>query len=235
MRRASSEATNAEPPLTRNEIVLVDVGPASQSSQEAEGAEFLSPQQVPEPERLEILETLLHSPYGSKDPYQFYHVLKVEITATLPQIEVAYSKISMSYHPDSHAKDKDVWTVQFQILSTIKSTLTTTEERQKYKRQSRKSAQNDERARGRAAEAPPNGEWEHVREREAAPPPPPARTSRRASNAANQANADPPPSYRVSGHPATKAVMLSQIETINRLKSDGKSLQEDVDKSDHSF
>jgi len=76
MRRASSEATNAEPPLTRNEIVLVDVGPASQSSQEAEGAEFLSPQQVPEPEKLEILETLLHSPYGSKDPYQFYHVLR---------------------------------------------------------------------------------------------------------------------------------------------------------------
>jgi hypothetical protein len=31
-----------------------------------------------------------------------------------------------------------------------------------------------------------------------------ARTSRRASNAANQANADPPPSYKASGHPATK-------------------------------
>ena len=41
MRRASSEATNAEPPLTRNEIVLVDVGPASQSSQEAEGAPLM--------------------------------------------------------------------------------------------------------------------------------------------------------------------------------------------------
>jgi hypothetical protein len=100
MRRASSEATNAEPPLTRNEMVLVDVGPASQSSQEAEGAEFLSPQQVPEPEKLEMLdETLLHS-----------------------------RKISMLYHPDRHATDKDVWTAQFQILSTIKSTLTYTEE-----------------------------------------------------------------------------------------------------------
>jgi hypothetical protein len=50
MRRASSQATNAEPPLTRNEMVLVNTGPASQSSQEAEGAEFLTPQQVPEPE-----------------------------------------------------------------------------------------------------------------------------------------------------------------------------------------
>jgi hypothetical protein len=109
--RASSKATNAEPPLTRNEMVLVDAGPASQSSQEAEGAEFLTPQQVPEPEKLEILdETLLHSPYGSKDPYQFYHVLKVEIKATLPQIEVTYRKISMLYHPDRHATDKDVWT-----------------------------------------------------------------------------------------------------------------------------
>jgi hypothetical protein len=92
-------------------MVLVDAGPASQSSQEAEGAEFLTPQQVPEPEKLEILdETLLHSPYGSKDPYQFYHVLKVEIKATLPQIEVTYRKISMLYHPDRHATDKDVWT-----------------------------------------------------------------------------------------------------------------------------
>jgi hypothetical protein len=124
-------------------MVLVDVDPASQSRQDADGAEFQAPQQVHEQEKLEMLdETLLHSPYGSKDPYQFYHVLKVEITATLPQIEVAYSKISMLYHPDSHAKDKDVWTGQFQILSTIKSTLTNTEERQKYNRQSRKSAQN---------------------------------------------------------------------------------------------
>ena len=56
-----------------------------------------------------------------------------------------------------------------------------------------------------------------------------ARMSRRASNAANQANADPPPSYRASGHPATKAVMQRHMETINRLESDGKALQQDVD------
>jgi hypothetical protein len=230
MRRASSETTTAEPPLMLNEMVPVDVGPASQSSQEAEDAEFLSPQQVPEPEKLEMLdETLLHSPYGSKDPYQFYHVLKVEIKATLPQIEVAYRKISMLYHPDRHATNKDVWTAQFQILSTIKCTLTNTEERQKYNRQSRKAAQNAEREGRRAAEAPPNGEREHVREREAAPPPPPARTSRRASNAANPANADPPPSHRASGHTATKAIMQRHMETINRLKGDGKALEQDVD------
>ena len=66
-----------------------------------------------------------------------------------------------------------------------------------------------------------------MREREAAPPPPQARTRRRVSNVANQANADPPPSYRASGHPATKAVMKSHMETINRLKSAGKALQQD--------
>jgi hypothetical protein len=136
MHRAISEAIKTEPPLTRNEMVLVDVGLVSQSSQEAEGADFLSPQQVPEPEKLEMLdETLLHPPYGSKDPYQFYHVLKVDIKATFPQIEVTYRKISMLYHPDRHVNDKDAWTAQFQILSTIKSTLTNTEERQKYNSQ----------------------------------------------------------------------------------------------------
>ena len=99
----------------------------------------------------------------------------------------------------------------------------------KYNRQSRRAAQNAERERRRAAEAPPNGERDHVQERETAPPPPPARARCRASNVANQANADPPPSYRASGHPATKAVMQRHMETINRLKSAGKALQQDVD------
>jgi curved DNA-binding protein CbpA len=105
-------------------------------------------------EELEMLdEKILHSPSG--------------------WMEVAYRKILMLYHPDGHATDKDVWTAQFQILTTIKSTVTNTEERQKNNSQSRKAAQNSERDRGRAAEAPPNGEQGHVREREAAPPPPP--------------------------------------------------------------
>jgi curved DNA-binding protein CbpA len=142
----------------------------------------------------------------------------VEINASLPQIEAAYKKLSLLYHPDRYETDKDTWIAQFQILSTIKSTLTNTEERQKYNRQSRRAAQNAERERRRAAEAPLNEERDHVREREAAPPPLPARTRRRASNVANQANADPPPSYRASGHPATKAVMQRHMETINRLK-----------------
>ena len=181
-------------------------------------------------EELVILdEILLHSPFGSTDPYKFYRLLNVEINASLPQIEAAYKKLSLLYHPDRHDTDKDAWTAQFQILSTIKSTLTNIEERQKYNRQSRRAAQNAERERRRAAEAPPNGERDHVQEREAAPPPPPARTRRRASNVANQANADPPPSYRASGHPATKAVMQRHMETINRLKSAGKALQQDVD------
>jgi hypothetical protein len=83
-------------------MVLVDVDPASQSRQDADGAEFQAPQQVHEQEKLEMLdETLLHSPYGSKDPYQFCRVLKVGIKATLPQIEVACRKISILYHPDT--------------------------------------------------------------------------------------------------------------------------------------
>jgi hypothetical protein len=71
-----------------------------------------------------------HGDHTTKDPYHFYRVLKVGIKATLPQIEVAYRKISM-YHPDRHATDKTVWTAQFQIPTTIKSTLTNTEKRQK--------------------------------------------------------------------------------------------------------
>jgi hypothetical protein len=76
-------------------------------------------------EELVILdENLLHSPFGSTDPYQFYRLLNVEMNASLPPIEAAYKKLSLLYHPDRHDTDKDAWTAQFQILSTIKSTLT---------------------------------------------------------------------------------------------------------------
>jgi hypothetical protein len=153
----------------------------------------------------------------------------MEINDPLPQIEASYKKLALLYHPDRHDTDKDAWTVQFQILLTIKSTLTNIEERQKYNCQSRWVTQNTERNRRRAAEAPPNGERDHVQERKAASPPPPARTLCRASNVANQANAYQPPSYQASGHPATKAVMQRHMTTINRLKSAGKALQQDVD------
>jgi len=114
-------------------------------------------------EELVILdENLLHSPFGSTDPYKFCRLLNVEINASLPQIEAAYKKLSLLYHPDRHDTDKDAWKAQFQILSTIKSTLTNIEERQKYNRQSRRAAQNAERERRRAAEAPPNL---HLRQR----------------------------------------------------------------------
>jgi DnaJ-class molecular chaperone len=48
-------------------------------------------------------------------------LLNVEINASLPQIEPAYKnqKLSLLYHPDRHDTDKDAWTAQFQILSTI--------------------------------------------------------------------------------------------------------------------
>ncbi len=106
-------------------------------------------------EELVILdENLLHSPFGSTDSYKFCRLLNVEINASLPQIEAAYKKLSLLYHPDRHDTDKDAWTAQFQIFSTIKrvakSTLTNTEERQKYNRQSRRASQNAERERRRA-------------------------------------------------------------------------------------
>jgi curved DNA-binding protein CbpA len=45
-------------------------------------------------------------------------VLNVENKATLPKIEAAYRNISIFYHPDKHATDKDAWTAQFQIPVT---------------------------------------------------------------------------------------------------------------------
>jgi hypothetical protein len=151
-------------------------------------------------------------------------------TPHFPRLRLHTRSFRSWYHPDKHETDKDAWTAQFQILGAIKRTLSNKEERQKYDRQSRQANLNVERERGHAAEPLPSGERGHAREREAAPPPPArARMSRRASNAANQANADPPPPYRASGHPTTKAVMQRHTETITRLKTEGKALQEDVD------
>jgi hypothetical protein len=119
------------------EILLRHDGPSSQLSQDNEGIELHQQvqqqnhhQQVQhQHEELVILdENLLHSPFGSTNPYQFYRVLNVEINASLPQIEAAYKKLLLLYHPDRHDTDKDAWTAQFQILSTIKSTLTNIEE-----------------------------------------------------------------------------------------------------------
>jgi hypothetical protein len=98
----------------------------------------------------------LHLPYGSTDPYQFYRVLNVEIEANLTQIEASYKKLSIVYHPDKHYTDNDAWTAQFQILGTIKMTLSNKGERQKYDRQSRRPNLDVERERGRAAEPPPS-------------------------------------------------------------------------------
>jgi len=138
-----SGRTGAESWGGLQEILLMDEGPASQLSQDGEGIKLhqqvqqQNHQQVQQQhpmrsEELVILdENLLHSPFGSTDPYQFYRLLNVEINDSLPQIEAAYKKLSLLYHPDRHDTDKDACTAQFQILSTIKSTLTNTEERQK--------------------------------------------------------------------------------------------------------
>jgi curved DNA-binding protein CbpA len=72
-------------------------------------------------------------------------VPNVENKATLHQIEAAYRKMLILYHPDRRATDEDAWTAQFQILVTIKGTLSNTEERQKYDRQSRIGTRNVER------------------------------------------------------------------------------------------
>ena len=89
-------------------------GPASPLSQDDEGIELhqqvqqQSHQQVQHQhpmrsEELVILdEILLHSPFGSTDPSKFYRLLNVEINASLPQIEAAYKKLSLLYHPDRH-------------------------------------------------------------------------------------------------------------------------------------
>jgi hypothetical protein len=87
--------------------------------------------------------------------------------------------------------------------------------------------QNAERA-GGSAEAPPNGERDSVRGRAAGPPLSQTRMRRRASSVANQTIANPPPAYRASGRPATKAVMDRHMETITSLVTAGKARQQDV-------
>ena len=99
------------------EILLMDDGPASQLSQYGEDIELHQQVQQQHPMRSEELvildENLFHSPFGSTDPYKFYRLLNVEITASLPQIEAAHNNLSLLYHPDSHDTFKDAWTGQF--------------------------------------------------------------------------------------------------------------------------
>jgi hypothetical protein len=125
----------------------MDDGPAGQLRQDGEGIELhqqvqqQNHQQVQQqhPMRSKELvifnENLLHLPFGSTDPYKFYRVMNVESNASLPQIEAAYKKFSLLYHPDRQDTDKDAWTAQFQILGTIKRTLSNREERKKHDRQ----------------------------------------------------------------------------------------------------
>jgi hypothetical protein len=96
----------------------MDEGPASQLIQDGEVIKLhqqvqqqnhqqVQHQHPMRSEELVILdENLLHSPFGSTNPYQFYHVLNVEINASLPQIEAAYKNLSLLYHPDRHDTTK---------------------------------------------------------------------------------------------------------------------------------
>jgi DnaJ-class molecular chaperone len=96
-------------------------------------------------------ESLTIAPLGSTDPFAFYRVIGVEINDTVPQINVEYKKLAIQYHPDKH-DPTEIWTNQFQTLTTIYRTLTNTEARTKYNRQSRLANRNEERDRGRATE-----------------------------------------------------------------------------------
>jgi hypothetical protein len=120
-----------------------------------------------------------------------------------------------------------MWTTQFQILTTIHSTLTNKEERTKCNRQCRTAKRNLERDRGRAAEPPANGA--RARESEAVPPPTAATIHPSASNAASEVNAEPPLPYRARDHPATFAEMQRHQETMARLINEGTTCQDDLD------
>jgi preprotein translocase subunit Sec63 len=75
-------------------------------------------------------ERLTTAPLGSTDPFAFYRVLGVEINNTGPQINAEYKKLAIQYHPDKHdPTEREIWTNQFQTLTTIYRTLTDTEER----------------------------------------------------------------------------------------------------------
>jgi hypothetical protein len=123
--------------------------------------------------------------------------------------------------------EREMWTTQFQILTTIHSTLTNKEERTKCNRQCRTAKRNLERDRGRAAEPPANGA--RARESEAVPPPTAATIHPSASNAASEVNAEPPLPYRARDHPATFAEMQRHQETMARLINEGTTCQDDLD------
>jgi DnaJ-class molecular chaperone len=66
-----------------------------------------------------------------------------EINATVPQINAEYKKLAIQYHPDKYdPTEHEIWTNQFQTLTTIYRTLTDTKERTKYNRQSRLANRN---------------------------------------------------------------------------------------------
>jgi hypothetical protein len=231
--RVSSGSANADPQVNLHALMRFTDGPSSQQSSQDEvngSQDQHLKQQTPMPQDApKFLDASLTTlPLGSTDPYAFYRVLGVAHTANALEIAFEYKKLVLHYHPDKHDDtEREMWTTQFQILTTIHSTLTNKEERKKYNRQCRTAKSNLERDRGRAAEPPANGA--RARESEAVPPPTAAMMHRSASNAASEVNAEPPPPYRARDHPATFAVMPRPQETMACLINEGKGCQDDLD------
>ena len=141
--------------------------------------------------------------------------------ATVPQINAEYKKLAIQYHPDKHdPTEREIWTNQFQTLTTIYRTLTDTGERTKYNRQSRLANRNVERDRGRAAEPSMSRARGRERGRE---------RGRARAGEAEPSIADLPPPYRARDHPATYAVMRRHLATIVLLRQEGKAHPQDLD------
>lgn len=66
-----------------------------------------------------------------KTMQNYYEILGLEPGASLSQIESAYRRLALEYHPDKQ-KEGDVIDARFHLLNEIKNTLTTPELRSKY-------------------------------------------------------------------------------------------------------
>jgi hypothetical protein len=156
--RVSSGSANADLQVKLHALVRFADGPSSQSSQDDvngsqdQHLQQQTPMPMPQDAPKFLDASLTTLPLDSTDPYAFYRVLDVGHTANAFEIATEYKKLVLHYHPDKHDDtEREMWTTQFQILTTILSTLTNKEERTKYNRQCRTAKRNLERDRGRAA------------------------------------------------------------------------------------
>jgi DnaJ-domain-containing protein 1 len=147
LNRVNPGSANADQQANLHAIMRFEDGISSQSSQDEGNVsqDHHLQQQPPMRQSMPAIldERLTTAPLGSTDPFAFYRVLGVEINATVPQINAEYKKLAIQYHPDKYdPTEHEIWTNQFQTLTTIYRTLTDTEERTKYNRQSRLANRN---------------------------------------------------------------------------------------------